>query len=358
VLPSDQGRPALAASFPPVRGYLNAATLGLPLRATSVVLRRALDEWERGVLDMPTADAAVVRAREAYARIVGVPASWVAAAPQVSVLVGLVAAALPDGAEVVLPEGDFASVVFPFLVHADRGVSVRHVPLERLAESVGRRTTLVAFSVVQSADGRLVDTAAVRAAASAVGALTLADLTQAAGWLPVDAGADDITVCGTYKWLCSPRGTALLTVRPEVAARMRPLFAGWYAGESIWDSVYGPGMALAPDARRFDVSPAWHAWLGTAPALEAFADADRDALHRHAAALADHVRDRLGLERTGSAILALPDPAGELRPRLLERGLVVAGRAGKVRLSFHVWNDADDAERAADALTEAPAATH
>jgi selenocysteine lyase/cysteine desulfurase len=328
------------------------------MRATTAVLRRALDDWERGVLDMPTVDGAVVRAREAYARIAGVPPSWVAAAPQVSVLVGLVAAALPDGAEVVLPEGEFASVVFPFLVHADRGVAVRHVPLERLAESIGDRTGLVVYSTVQSADGRIVDTGAVRAAARAVGALTLADLTQAAGWLPVDGGADDITVCGTYKWLCSPRGTALLTVRPEVAERIRPLFAGWYAGDSIWDSVYGPEMTLATDARRFDVSPAWHAWLGTAPALEAFADADGEALHRHAAALADHVRDRLGLERTGSAILALPDPEGGLRSTLVERGLVVAGRAGRVRLSFHVWNDADDAERAADALagTVVPAA--
>ena len=350
---SPERRPALATAFPPVHGYLNAATLGLPIRATSAVLRQALDDWERGVIDMPTMDAAVVRARDAYARIVRVPASWVAAAPQVSVLVGLIAAALPNGAEVVLPEGDFASVVFPFLVHADRGVTVRQVPLERLAESIGDRTTLVAFSVVQSADGRIADAAAVRAAARSVGALTLADLTQAAGWLPVDAGADDMTVCGTYKWLCSPRGTALMTVRPEVAVRLRPLFAGWYAGGSIWDSVYGPEMILAPDARRFDVSPAWHAWLGTAPALEAFADADGEALHRHAVGLADGVRDRLGLERTGSAILALPDPSGALLARLLGRGLVVAGRAGRVRLSFHVWNDADDAEQASEALAEA-----
>jgi selenocysteine lyase/cysteine desulfurase len=348
-------RPALAAAFPPVRGYLNAATLGLPLRATTEALRAALDDWERGVIDMPGADRAVVRAREAYARLAGVPAAWVAAAPQVSVLVGLVAASLPDGAEVVLPEGDFASVVFPFLVHADRGVTVRHVPLERLADSIGSRTALVAFSVVQSSDGRIVDGDAVRAAARAVGALTLGDLTQAAGWLPVDAANDDITVCGTYKWLCSPRGTALMTVRPDVGARMRPLFAGWYAGDSIWDSVYGPEMRLAPDARRFDVSPAWHAWLGTAPALEAFADADGEALHRHAAGLADRVRDGLGLERTGSAILALPDPVGALLARLLERGLVVAGRAGKVRLSFHVWNDADDVEQASQALAEAAA---
>ncbi len=351
----DSARPSLAASFPPVRGYLNAATLGLPLRATSAALRDALDDWEHGTFDARAVDRSVERSRDAYARLAGVPAAWVAAAPQVSVLVGLVAAALPDGAQVVLPEGDFASVVFPFLVHADRGLTVRHVPLERLAESVAPGTTLVAYSLVQSADGRIADAAAVRAAAREAGALTLVDLTQAAGWLPVDAADDDLTVCGTYKWLCSPRGTALLTVRPEVVERLRPLFAGWYAGESIWDSVYGPDMTLAGDARRFDVSPAWHAWIGTAPALEAFADADRDELHRHGAGLADTVRARLGLPATGSAILALPDPQGALRARLADAGLTVAGRGGNVRLSFHVWNDAEDAARAGDVLAAVPA---
>jgi selenocysteine lyase/cysteine desulfurase len=340
-------RPDLAAGFAPVPGYLNAATLGLPLRATTAAVRAALDDWERGRIDMPAADAAVVRSREAYARLVGVPPGWVAAGPQVSVLVGLIAAALPDGAEVVLPEGDFTSVVFPFLVHTDRGVTVRQVPLERLAESVTPSTTLVAFSVVQSADGRLADTGAVLAAARAAGALTLADLTQTAGWRPVDAGDYDVTVCGTYKWLCSPRGTALLTVTPDLADRVRPLFAGWYAGDPIWENVYGPRMQLAADARRFDVSPAWHAWLGTAPALEAFADADIAQLHRHAAGLADGLRERLGLEPSGSAVVALPDPSGELRAALDAAGMTVAGRAGKMRLSFHVWNDADDAERAA-----------
>jgi selenocysteine lyase/cysteine desulfurase len=343
-------RPDLAAGFPPVHGYLNAATLGLPLRATTTSLRAALDDWERGRIDMAAADAAVVRSREAYARLVGVPPGWVAAGPQVSVLVGLIAAALPDGAEVVLPAGDFTSVVFPFLVHADRGVTVRQVPLEQLAESVTPGTTLVAFSAVQSADGRLADTAAVLEAARSVGALTLADLTQAVGWLPVHAADVDVTVCGTYKWLCSPRGTALLTVRPDLADRVRPLFAGWYAGEPIWESVYGPAMHLAADARRFDVSPAWHAWLGTAPALEAFADADIAQLHHHAVGLADGFRARLGHAPTGSAVVALPDPLGELRGALGAAGLTVAGRAGRVRLSFHVWNDLDDVERAAQAL--------
>jgi selenocysteine lyase/cysteine desulfurase len=208
----------------------------------------------------------------------------------------------------------------------------------------------VAYSLVQSADGRLADAAAVRAAAAAVGARTLCDLTQAAGWLPVDAAADDVTVCAAYKWLCAPRGTAFLTVGPEAAAQLRPLHAGWYAGEEVWASTYGPAMTLACDARRFDVSPAWSMWVGTATALEAFAGADVEDVRRHDVGLADALRDALDLPPADSAMVAMRDPDGVAAAALAGAGCTVAARAGNVRIAFHVWNDEQDVELAARAL--------
>jgi len=209
----------------------------------------------------------------------------------------------------------------------------------------------VAFSLVQSATGELADAPAIREAAGRVGALTLCDTTQATGWMPVRANDFDVTVCGTYKWLCSPRGTAFLTVSPAVRDRLRPLNAGWYAGESVWDSVYGPQMRLASSARRFDVSPAWLSWVGTAEALKLFARLDPAAVRAHDAALADRVRAALGLPGAGRAVVSLPDPDGAARSRLEAAGLRVAARAGMVRLSFHLWNDEDDADEAVRALT-------
>jgi selenocysteine lyase/cysteine desulfurase len=340
----------LRAAFAPVPGYLNAATLGLPPRCGADAVRTALDAWQVGAADAAGYDESVRRSRSAYARLVGVEPGDVAVGSQTSVLVGLVAASLPDGAEVVVVDGDFTSVVFPFLAHADRGVQVRQVPLDELAASVRPSTTLVAFSLVQSADGRIADLAAVREAARAAGALTLCDVTQAAGWFPVRAGDVDVTVCSAYKWLCGPRGTAFLTVRPEVADRLRPLHAGWYAGEDVWASCYGPQMTLARDARRFDVSPAWLAWTGLAPALELFAAHDPHAVAAHDVGLADALLAGLDLEPRGSAIVSLPDPTGDLHARLTSAGLRVAGRAGGVRLAFHVWNDDADVARALDAL--------
>ncbi len=153
------GMAALRAAFAPVPGYLNAATLGLPPRAVVEATREAITQWQLGRATAAGYDDAVQAARALYAGLVGAPLDWVAVGSQTSVFAGLVAAALPDDAEVVCVSGDFSSMVFPFLAHADRGVRVRQVPLEDLAASVTPGTTLVAFSLAQSACGSLVDAA-------------------------------------------------------------------------------------------------------------------------------------------------------------------------------------------------------
>ncbi|HQY34648.1 MAG TPA: aminotransferase class V-fold PLP-dependent enzyme [Actinotalea sp.] len=365
---ADPGGGALPAGvhelWAPAPGYLNAASMGLPPRGVVAAMAEDLAGWQAGTVGPGGYDGAVRRSREAFARLVCVGPDRVAVGPQVSVLVGTVAASLPDGARVVVPHGEFTSMVFPFLVHADRGVTVEHVPLEALADAVRPGVDVVAFSVVQSADGRLVDVDAVLAAAREVGALTVADLTQAAGWLPVDAGRFDVTVTGAYKWLCAPRGSAFLTVGREVQERVRPILAGWYAGERVWDAVYGPGMALAADARRFDVSPAWPVWVGTAPAVELFADLLRGdpavaaAVRGYGGALADRVRVALDLVPTGLPILTLPDPDGSRQAALEAAGCRVAARAGGVRLAFHLWNDEDDVGRVLEACARRTSAAH
>ncbi|WP_028045345.1 aminotransferase class V-fold PLP-dependent enzyme [Cellulomonas sp. URHE0023] len=341
----------LRAAFSPVPGYLDAATCGLPARATVAAMREGLETWQAGKADLAVYDAAVAASRAAYGRIVGVGPESVAIAAQASALVGLVAASLPDGAEVLAVDGDFTSVTYPFEAQADRGVTVRYVPLDRLADEVRPTTDVVAYSLVQSRDGQ-VASSAVQAAAAAHGARTVCDVTQAAGWLPVDAGGFDVTVCAAYKWLSAPRGTAFLTVRPGID--LRPVGAGWYAGADVWSSVYGPAMRLADDARRFDVSPAWLCWVGAAPVLEAFAVADLDTVRAYDVGLANAFRAGIGWEPSNSAVVRLPDDsAGTLRTRLTEHGCRVAGRGGGVRIAFHLWNDADDVDRAVGAVPEA-----
>ncbi|WP_135850174.1 aminotransferase class V-fold PLP-dependent enzyme [Serinibacter arcticus] len=345
----------LRAAYTPVRGHLDAATCGLPTIGTATAMHRAVDLWQDGGACAVSYGRAVEEARAHAARVFDVPLPWLAVGSQTSVAVGMVASSLPDGARVVVVEDDFTSVTYPFAQHAERGVEVVVSSLDALAETVARGCDAVAFSLVSSRTGRVADGDAVVEAARAVGALTLADLTQAAGWLPLGTRRFDVTVTSAYKWLSCPRGTAFTTIAPHALDRLRPTSAGWYASESPWDGVYGTTPHLAADARRFDVSPAWLPWVGAVPALEAYAAVPAEDIQAHDVGLANALRDGLDLAPSDSAIVTLPDPDGELRARLEAAGCRVAGRGGGVRIAFHVWNDVDDVELALAALVGAPA---
>ncbi|KGJ77572.1 class V aminotransferase [Cryobacterium roopkundense] len=338
------------AQFAGARGYLAACTLGLPSAGTLAAMRADSESWARGEACAAEYGAVVERVRTSYAALVGVSPDTVAIGSQTSVIAGMVAASVPDGAEVLCVDGDFSSMVFPFLAQAYRGVTVRHVPLAQLADSVDANTWLVAFSLVQSATGAIADAGAIGAAARTHKTFTLCDTTQAAGWMPVDASAFDATICHSYKWLCAPRGVAFLTVAAAFGVLLRPVQAGWYAGEDVWASCYGPDMTLAADARRFDVSPAWPSWVGAEPALELFRRLDLAAVRDHSVRLADALGAGMGIEPQGQAILSWPDPDGADLRRLGAAGLTASGRAGRARVAFHVWNDEEDVSLALAAL--------
>lgn len=337
--------------FPGRRGYLSACTTGLPPRSARAAILAAVDEWSTGRIDMARWTRTAEDGREHFAALVGVDPRRVAIGSQASVFVGLIAGAVPPGAEVLCAQEDFSSVILPF-VHSP-GVVVRTVPLDTLAEEITDRTWLVAFSLVQSATGAVADDAAILAAAEQHGALTLCDATQAVGWLGVDARRFDVTVCHAYKWLCAPRGVAFAALSERMQDILPPRFAGWYAGADPWSSCYGPDVVLAPDASRFDVSPAWQAFAGAEPALALFRALPAADVHAVTTGLAQALREQLGLPQPARAtpIVTWSDPDGQDLARLTAAGLVASGRAGRARVAFHVFNDDEDVHLAVQALT-------
>ncbi len=343
---APRGLAEVRAEFVDAHGYLAACTAGLPTLGTrSAIMGDLLGRPD------PVHYAAVVEAsRGHFARLVGVNPDRVAIGAQTSVFAALLAASLPDGAEVLCPDDEFSSLALPF-VHAGRGITVRTAPLAELAAAVRPGTAMVAFSLVQSACGSVADADAIVSAARAVGARTFCDVTQAAGWMPVAADRFDAVVCHAYKWLCAPRGVAFLALGADLAASLRPVHAGWYAGEDPWASCYGVDATLASDARRFDVSPAWQAFVGAEPALRLFADADTAAVHAYTTGLARRFRERIGQQGAKeSAIVSWLDPEGRDLATLTAAGIVASGRNGRARVAFHVFNDASDVDRAARAL--------
>lgn len=339
---------AAIAEFGDPRGYVAAASIGIPPRRAVEALRADLEAWARADRDPQGYDDVIARTRAHYARLVGVEPARVAIGSQTSVQAALVAAAVPEGAEVLVVERDFSSLLVPFVQRP--GARVRAVPLEALADSITADTHLVVFSLVQSATGVVADVAAIREAATRHGALTFCDTTQAAGVLPVNASDYDLTVCHAYKWLCSPRGVSFLTVGPRADAELRPTQGGWYAGEDVWQSCYGADITLAPDARRFDVSPAWQAWVGAEQSIGMFAELDIAEIWQRAAGLGEQLCHELGLPPQHQAIVSWPDPDGTQLERLTQHGIRISGRAGRARASFHLWNTEDDVAAIARAV--------
>ncbi len=314
-------------------------------------MQTALADWRAGRTSWEHWGEATNGARDEFAALVRVPAETVATAATVSDLIGLVAASLPDGTRVLAPDIDFASVLFPFMAQAHRGVTMRLVAPEDIPDAIDARTDVVAASAVQMATGEVADLDAIAEAAAAHGAMTVIDATQALGWLPLDASRFDVVACHAYKWLMSPRGTAFMTVRPERLEAIVPVAAGWFAGEDVHASYFGPPLRLAETARRLDSSPAWFSWVGTQPALALVNAIGVEAIHAHDVGLANRFRAGLGLEPSDSAIVSADVPGA--RERLEAAGIVAAERGGRLRASWHVYNTEADVDAALDALAGA-----
>ncbi|MEO1086612.1 MAG: aminotransferase class V-fold PLP-dependent enzyme [Acidobacteriota bacterium] len=348
---------AACALFEPAAGtvYLDSATYGLPPRPTVDALHKAIDQWRGGTgrwREEWEQDGEACRGL--FADLIGGRGEQVALLPAVSVASALVATGVPKGGEVLLAEGDFTSVMYPFLVARDRGdLTVREAPAHALAEAIGPQTALVAVSIVQSGDGYLADLESISAAAKQHGALVYGDGSQALGMLPIDVDSAglDFLACGAYKWLCCPRGVSFLWLRPELNETLAPLTASWRGGDDPFGRYYGSPLALAQDAARFHVSLAWHPWVGARASLEVLTALDNHARFERARAAARVLTERLELPDSGSSIVSVPVEDSRAAGQALERaGVRASVRAGGIRLSPHFYNRVDQAEWTAELL--------
>lgn len=337
------------AQWSPAGVYLNTASYGLPPRDGFDAMQAALADWRGGRTSWEHWGESAEGARAAWAAMVGVAPERVAIGATVSAFTGLIAASLPNGASVLVPDVEFTSTLFPFLVEQQRrGVTVTTVPPARLAEAIDASTDLVAFSAVQMSTGEVAGLDAIVAAAGHHGARTLLDATQGCGWLPIDATRFGAVVCSGYKWLTAPRGTAWMAIADDWRDEVTPNAAGWYAGEDVHASYFGPPLRLASDARRFDTSPAWFSWVGAQPALELLNRIGVANVYEHDVALANRFRAGLGMEPSDSAIVSVDSEDGA--EKLERAGIVAALRGGRLRASWHLYNTDADVDAALDAL--------
>ena len=328
--------------FQPTNHFLDTATIGIPPVEAVRAMGTTLRQWQDGTLDVKAIDQTIRSSCENFAKIIATDPTNVGILSQVSTASAIMAASLPQGAKVLVAKEDFTSVIFPFLVLENLGkLEVVAVDLDRVVETISPSFDLVAVSSVQSSDGRLIDLQGLSQQCKEHGVKSFVDVTQSAGWLATSADDFDVVACHGYKWLCSPRGTGFIVIRPSARKWLVPILGGWYSGEDPWDSIYGPPLRLASDARAFQVSPDWLSWSATQVSTKLLSELGPQEIGRHNVDLANYFRSELGISPSNSAIVSVD--CTSTPETLRDSGIVASFRDGKLRTCFHLYNTHEDA---------------
>jgi selenocysteine lyase/cysteine desulfurase len=227
--------------------------------------------------------------------------------------------------------------------------------------------SLASISSVHWSDGGLIDVEKVGAALRRQGAKFLMDATQSAGVLMTDVKRldPDFVIFPTYKWLLGPYGRAFLYVakRHQDGIPLEQISAG-RRNVRADNAVYFTDLDYVGDARRFDMGERDHfislemASIG----VEMMADWGAPAISERLLMLTERIAE--GLRGNG---ISVPQQADLRAPHILSLGfgngmptglieglatdgIYVASRLGRMRISPHVYNDEEDADRIVTAL--------
>lgn len=328
-------------------------------------MAQAVEQWVGGTFDWVAAEGAGEELRAVVASLLGVHSDDMAFVTGAAGGASTVAAQLPDGttgANVVVPARDFASNFLAWQLLADRGYDVRLVeddagalPTDAFAALVDRGTAVVATSLVQSASGYKVDVDALKTVTHDAGAWLVIDASQALGAVDIDiAGVDALFSC-SHKWLCGIRGMAHLYVRSELRDSFRPLTPGWKSVVEPATAFYGPSFELASTASKLDVSSPWFDALVNLEGARIIAELGVPAIDAHNRSLVEALEGH-GFavpfdEPNRSPIVSIDVPdADRAIGRLRDEGMAASARAGKLRVSVHLYNTHEDIDRLAAAL--------
>ena len=361
--------------------YLNSASFSpLPLssqEAGRAAVGRKARPW---TLDPSFAFGQYERARQAAARLIDAEARDIALISSISYGVATAArlVTIPRGARVLVLQNDHSSPVLEWRSRSKaQGFAIETVRrpddgdwtsavLSAIERPAAPPLALASISSVHWSDGGLIEVMKIAEALRRHGALFLIDATQSAGVLAMDVKSldPDFVIFPTYKWLLGPYGRAFLYVARRHQDGI-PLEQTSYGRRDVRsdNAEYLANTRYVSGARRFDMGERDHfismemASIG----MEMMAEWGPAAVAERLAMLNDRIADGL----LASAV-RLPDrrfraphilslgfaegvPAG-LVEGLAAEGIYVAKRLTRMRVSPHVFNDEQDADRFAAAL--------
>lgn len=354
----------------------HAAVAPLPRPSADAIREWAEDATASGDANWGRWQRRLEEARTLGAALMGARPEEIALVRNTTEGVTLVAEGFPwrEGDNVVLPSCEFPSNRFAWINLASRGVEARLVPcsngrleLDALAKACDRRTRLIAASWIDYATGWRNDPSELAQLAHDKGALLFLDAIQGLGVFPLDVRASgiDFLAADGHKWLLGPEGAGLLYVAREHLDMLRPLGVGWNSVEHAGDFAR-PEMRLKNTAARYEggTHPVG-GFVGLAESLRLISQFAAKALAERVLEITDAAceelrgigadirSDRSRPRSSGIVAFDLPDrDPQQVRAHCRQHGVLLACRAGHLRLSPHAYNNEEDLDRLINALTK------
>lgn len=126
-----------------------------------------------------------------------------------------------------------------------------HIDLAALEAGLDARVQLIALTWVPANGSTVYDAQALGQLCARQGIPYIIDAAQALGHIPVDVQAlqCDVLTAPGRKWLCGPRGTGLVYLKPGFAARLQPMTV-----DHVSCPITPSGPVLRQDARMLEQS--------------------------------------------------------------------------------------------------------
>lgn len=258
---------------------------------------------------------------------------------------------------ILLSEEDFPSIGFALQKAAADGFYLKFIPAgadtsditvweQQMTSDVG----MVLITHVQSNNGRQLPVQEVTELSRGKGVLSLVDIAQSAGILPISLRAwqADFVVGSCVKWIGGGPGAAFMWVAPEVIERCEPRNVGWFSHADPFEFDIHH-FSYADDALRFwGGTPSVYPYGVAAHSIEFINDTGVSKIRAHNLALADKIIQTISPAtlvspaepelRSGTVIVHFGDRHETVANKLQEQQVHFDRREKGIRLSPHLYN--------------------